>query len=152
MLITEPILSMERRILLVEDEKAMQVVLNDRLVKDGYSVDCASDGEIGFKKATSLPFDLMILDLVLPGRNGLDLCRDVRYAGLGIPILMITACHERLVKIAGLKSGADDYVTKPFDLLELSARVAALLRRGPLRNGTRLGSAQENVDSELGFF
>jgi DNA-binding response OmpR family regulator len=123
---------MEQNILLVEDGEALQVALSDRLRRDGYMVDCASDGETGFQKATSLPFDLMIIDVLLPGRNGLDLCRDIRGAGLGMPILMLTACHDPAIKIAGLKGGADAYLTKPFDMLELSARIEALLRRRPV--------------------
>jgi DNA-binding response OmpR family regulator len=120
---------MNENILLVEDEDAMRMVLKDRLQREGYIVDSAPDGKLGLDKATSLPFDLIILDIMLPGRNGLDLCRDVRVAGLGTPILMLTALHEPEIKVAGLKAGADDYVTKPFDMLELNARVEALLRR-----------------------
>jgi two-component system, OmpR family, manganese sensing response regulator len=118
----------KQNILLVEDEEALRTALGDRLRKEGYMVDCAPDGEIGFRKATSLPFDLMILDIMLPGRSGLDLCRDIRDSGLGTPILMLTACDETVVKI-GLQVGADDYLTKPFDMLELNARVEALLLR-----------------------
>jgi len=122
---------MGQNILLVEDEEAMRMVLGDRLRRDGHRVECAPDGNSGFQKATSLPFDLMILDIMLPGRSGLDLCRDIRGVGLETPILMLTACRETEVKVAGFKAGADDYVTKPFDMLELNARVEALLRRTP---------------------
>jgi DNA-binding response OmpR family regulator len=120
---------MEQNILVVEDEEAMRMVLSDRLRRKGYAVDCAADGETGFQKATSLPFDLMIFDIMLPGRSGLDLCRDVRGAGLGAPILLLSAYQQ--VKTAGFDAGADDYMTKPFDMLELNARVEALLRRAP---------------------
>src|SRR4029077_10651737 len=89
-----------------------------------------TDGEKGYEKATSLPFDLIVLDIMLPGRNGLDLCRDIRTAGLGHPTLLPPARSEILDKIVGLKLGADDYVTKPFDMQELMARIEALLRRG----------------------
>jgi DNA-binding response OmpR family regulator len=122
---------LEQNILVVEDEEALRMVLGDRLRGAGYMVECAPDGESGFRKATSVPFDLMILDIMLPGRSGLDLCRDVRNAGLRTPILMLTACCETEVKVAGFKAGADDYVTKPFDMLELNARVEGLLRRTP---------------------
>jgi len=123
---------MEQSILLVEDEEALLMVLGDRLRVEGYAVDCAPDGEIGFQKATSRPFDLMIFDIMLPRRSGLDLCRDVRSAGLDMPILLLTACQEPTVKTAGFEVGADDYVTKPFDMREFSARVEALLRRAPI--------------------
>jgi two-component system alkaline phosphatase synthesis response regulator PhoP len=93
------------------------------------------DGEQGFEKASSLPFDLIVLDIMLPGRSGLDLCRDIRTAGLGTPILLLTARSETVDKIIGLKLGADDYVTKPFDMQELMARIEALLRRAPIRTG-----------------
>jgi len=122
---------MEQNILLVEDEEALRMVLGDRLRGKGYVVDSASDGETGFQKAISLPFDLMILDIMLPGRNGLALCRDIRSAGLGTPILMLTACRETVAEVAGLRAGADAYVTKPFDMLELNARVEALLQGTP---------------------
>jgi CheY-like chemotaxis protein len=124
---------MEQNILLVEDEEALRMALGDRLRREGYMVDYASDVEAGFQKATSLRFDLMILDIMLPGRSGLELCRDIRSAGLGTPILMLTACRETVIEVAGLRAGADAYVTKPFDMLELNARVEALLRRTPAR-------------------
>lgn len=130
---------MKENILLVEDEEALQMALSDRLRREGYVVDSAADGETGFEKATTLPFDLIVLDIMLPGRNGLDLCRDIRIAGLGTPILVLTARGETSDKIVGLKLGADDYVTKPFDMLELMARIEALLRRapsGPARRST----------------
>ena len=120
---------MKENILLVEDEEALCMALSDRLRKDGYEVDFVTDGEKGYEKATSLPFDLIVLDIMLPGRNGLDLCRDIRTAGLGTPILLLTARSEVVDKIVGLKLGADDYVTKPFSIRELLARVKAVLRR-----------------------
>jgi CheY-like chemotaxis protein len=123
---------MEQSILLVEDEEAMRMVVGDRLRLEGYAVDCAPDGDSGFQKATSRPFELTIFDIMLPRRSGLDLCRDVRTAGLDLPILLLTACHEPKVKAAGLEVGADDYVTKPVDMRDLSARVEALLRRKPI--------------------
>jgi len=119
----------EQSILLVEDEEAMRMVVSDRLRIEGYAVDSASDGESGFAKATSLPFDLMILDVMLPGRNGFDLCRDIRRAGLATPILFLTALREPSETVAGFGAGADGYITKPFEMGELTARVEALLRR-----------------------
>src|ERR1700730_7444186 len=122
---------MNENVLLVEDEKALSQTLSDRLCAEGYIVNCALDGNDGLDKATRLPFDLIILDIMLPGKNGFDICRDIRQAGLATPILMLTARGQTAEKIVGLKLGADDYVTKPFDMLELMARVEALLRRTP---------------------
>lgn len=120
---------MNESILLVEDEEALRMTLSDRLRSEGYVVDFAIDGDEGLDKATGLPFDLIILDIMLPHRSGLDVCRDVRSAGLATPILLLTARDQTIDKVLGLKLGADDYVTKPFDTLELMARVEALLRR-----------------------
>jgi DNA-binding response OmpR family regulator len=124
---------MNENILLVEDEEALRMTLSDRLRSEGYAVDFACDGEEGFEKANTLPFDLIILDIMLPHRSGLDVCRDLRNAGLATPILMLTARDLTIDKVLGLKLGADDYVTKPFETLELMARVEALLRRAPAR-------------------
>jgi two-component system, OmpR family, alkaline phosphatase synthesis response regulator PhoP len=120
---------MNENILLVEDEEALRMTLSDRLRSEGYVVDFAVDGDEGLDKATGLPFDLIILDIMLPHRSGLDVCRDIRSAGLATPILLLTARDQTIDKVLGLKLGADDYVTKPFDTLELMARVEALLRR-----------------------
>ena len=120
-------------ILLVEDEHALRMTLGDRLRNEGYVVDYAVDGEEGFVKATQLPFDLIILDLMLPRRDGLDVCSGIRGSGVITPILMLTARGRTPDKVAGLKIGADDYVTKPFKMPELLARIEALLRRAPTR-------------------
>jgi two-component system alkaline phosphatase synthesis response regulator PhoP len=109
------------------------MTLGDRLRKEGYTVACAADGDEGFEKAASLPFDLIVLDVMLPGRSGFTVCEDIRKAGLATPVLMLTARARTADKVAGLKIGADDYVTKPFDTQELVARIAALLRRAPSR-------------------
>jgi len=124
---------MNENILLVEDEEALRMTLSDRLRSEGYEVDCAGDGEEGLNKATGLPFDLIILDVMLPHRSGFDVCRDIRTAGLATPILVLTARDQTMDKVLGFKLGADDYVTKPFDTLELMARIEALLRRVPGR-------------------
>jgi two-component system, OmpR family, alkaline phosphatase synthesis response regulator PhoP len=124
---------MNENILLVEDEEALRMTLSDRLRSVGYVVDFASDGDEGLNKATGLPFDLIILDVMLPNRSGFDVCRDIRKAGLATPILLLTARDQTVDKVLGLKLGADDYVTKPFDTLELMARLEALLRRAPGR-------------------
>ncbi|PYY16532.1 MAG: DNA-binding response regulator [Acidobacteria bacterium] len=129
---------MNEAILLVEDEKNLRITLGDRLRKEGYIVDFATDGVEGLEKATRLPFDLIILDVMLPRRNGFDVCRDIRNAGLATPIVLLTARTETVEKVLGLKLGADDYVTKPFDSMELLARIEALLRRAPMRTGQSL--------------
>lgn len=124
---------MNENILIVEDEEALRMTLQDRLRSEGYMVDFAVDGEEGTEKATQLPFDLIILDIMLPRRSGLDVCMDIRRAGLATPILLLTARGQTSEKVVGFKLGADDYVTKPFDTLELMARIEALLRRAPTR-------------------
>ncbi|MFB3813164.1 MAG: response regulator transcription factor [Terriglobales bacterium] len=124
---------MNQRILVVEDEEALRMTLTDRLHREGYEVECAADGDQGYHRATEEPFDLILLDIGLPRRNGFDVCRDVRRAGLITPILMLTARGQTVDKVVGLKIGADDYVTKPFDMMELMARIEALLRRAPTR-------------------
>ena len=124
---------MQPNVLFVEDEEALRMTVGDRLRKEGYLVEYAADGDEGFEKATRLPFDLIILDLMLPLRDGLTVCRDVRSAGLITPILMLTARGQTSDKVTGLKTGADDYVTKPFNMQELMARIEALLRRAPTK-------------------
>jgi two-component system, OmpR family, alkaline phosphatase synthesis response regulator PhoP len=124
---------MNEHILIVEDEQELCMTLGDRLRSEGYAVDVAFDGKAGFEKMNQAAFDLVILDLMLPMRSGLDLCVDLRRSGFTTPILILTALSQSLEKVAGLKLGADDYVTKPFDTLELMARVEALLRRSPNR-------------------
>jgi two-component system, OmpR family, alkaline phosphatase synthesis response regulator PhoP len=124
---------MNEHILIVEDEQELCMTLGDRLRSEGYAVECAFDGHSGFEKINQAPFDLVILDLMLPIRSGLDLCVDIRRSGYTLPILMLTALGQSVEKVAGLKLGADDYVTKPFDTPELMARVEALLRRSASR-------------------
>jgi two-component system alkaline phosphatase synthesis response regulator PhoP len=118
-----------RRILVVEDEAALRLALSDRLRGEGYEVEVAADGEQGFQRAREGSFDLVLLDVMLPGRSGFDLCRDLRREGVDTPILMLTARGEVLDRVLGLKLGADDYLVKPFEAAELLARIEALLRR-----------------------
>lgn len=120
---------MKARILMVEDEEALRMTLTDRLRNEGYEVDLAADGSQGFDKATQSAFDLVLLDVMLPRKSGFDVCREIRAAGMAVPILMLTAKGQTIDKVTGLKIGADDYVTKPFDSSELVARIEALLRR-----------------------
>lgn len=126
---------MNESILLVEDEKALRTTLRDRLCSEGYVVETAADGNDGYDKACNYSFDLIILDVMLPRRSGLDVCRDLRAAGMATPILILTVRNETIDKVVGLKLGADDYVTKPFEAAELLARIEVLLRRVPIRPG-----------------
>ena len=119
----------KKRILLVEDEPGLQLTLSDRLRSEGYEVETAGDGESGDERARKEAFDLLILDIMLPGKNGLDVCRDLRQQGVTTPILMLTARGQVADKVVGLKLGADDYLTKPFENIELLARIEALIRR-----------------------
>ncbi|HYO79664.1 MAG TPA: response regulator transcription factor [Thermoanaerobaculia bacterium] len=116
-----------KRILLVEDERGMQLMLRDALEAEGYAIEIAGDGEAAL--ASSGPFDAIVLDLMLPKKNGLDVCRELRQRGETTPILMLTARGETYDKVVGLKLGADDYLVKPFAMAELLARLEALLRR-----------------------
>ena len=122
---------MKESLLFVDDEKALISSLSVRLRGEGYLVDTAADAKEGFQKATSLPFDLIILDLMLPDRSGLDLCNDIRQAGIATSIIVLSARRQTSDKVVALKLGADDYVTKPFKSAELVARIEALLRRVP---------------------
>jgi len=121
------------RVLLVEDEAGLRLTLTDRLASGGYLVETAADGEAGLANATSGGYDLIVLDVMLPRMNGFDVCRAVRQRGVTTPILMLTARGQVVDKVVGLKLGADDYLTKPFETIELLARLEALLRRQPLR-------------------
>jgi two-component system alkaline phosphatase synthesis response regulator PhoP len=128
---------MNERILIVEDEQELCMTLGDRLRSEGYAVDFAFDEKTGFEKIGQASFDLLILDVMLPMGSGLDLCAHVRQSGVTTPVLFLTALSQTIEKVAGFKVGADDYVTKPFDTLELMARVEALLRRSPTRDSTQ---------------
>jgi DNA-binding response OmpR family regulator len=130
---------MRGNVLFIEDEEALQMTVGDRLRNEGYAVESATNGDEGFEKATHLPFDLIILDVMLPKRSGFVVCKDIREAGLITPILMLTARGQTSDKVNGLKIGADDYVTKPFNMQELMARVEALLRRAPIRPAAQAG-------------
>jgi two-component system, OmpR family, alkaline phosphatase synthesis response regulator PhoP len=125
-------------VLLVEDEAGLRLTLGDRLASEGYVVESASDGEAGLERAASGAFDLIVLDVMLPRMNGFDVCREVRRRRVTTPILMLTARGQVVDKVVGLKLGADDYLTKPFEAIELMARLEALLRRQPA--GGRMGA------------
>ena len=117
------------RILLVEDEPGLQLTLSDRLRREGYQVDTAGDGALGLEKAASNAYDLVLLDVMLPRKNGFDVLRDLRQRGVETPVMMLTARGQVVDTVVGLKLGADDYLAKPFEMMELLARVEARLRR-----------------------
>jgi len=117
------------RILIVEDEPAIALGLEDDLKMEGYEVEFAADGLTAATRAKEESFDLILLDIMLPGKDGFDVCRELRRAGVRTPILMLTAKTEEAQKVMGLELGADDYVTKPFGTRELRARIKALVRR-----------------------
>lgn len=127
--------------LLVEDEPGLRLTLSDRLASEGYQVETAGDGERGLALATAGGFDLVVLDVMLPKRDGFDVCRTLRQRGVTTPILMLTARGQVVDRVVGLKLGADDYLTKPFESMELLARVEALLRRAstPATGGSSIG-------------
>lgn len=117
------------KILIVEDDPAMATALKDGLQYEGFTVSLAGDGVTGLRMATESGPDLIVLDIMLPKMNGLDLCKEIRRNGGIVPIIMLTARGQEIDKVLGLKLGADDYLTKPFGFMELLARVEALLRR-----------------------
>src|SRR6185369_893096 len=121
--------ALRRRIFLVEDEESLVLTLTDRLESEGYVVDRAGDGNTALEKGSREQYDLILLDVALPGKNGFDVCRDLRQRGIETPILMLTARGQVIDRVVGLKLGADDYLTKPFDMMELLARIEALFRR-----------------------
>jgi len=117
------------RILIVEDEQQMRLGLRDNLEFEGYEVHEAGDGEEAVAKIRDVEYDLILLDVMLPKKSGYDVCREIRKSGISTPILMLTARGEEVDKVLGLELGADDYITKPFSLRELLARIKAVLRR-----------------------
>jgi len=126
------------RLLLVEDEPGLQLTLSDRLMAEGYSVETAGDGDTAIRRASGEPFDIIVLDVMLPGRDGFEVARTLRQMGVATPILMLTARTLVVDRVVGLKLGADDYLTKPFDTMELLARLEALMRRAPASSGVAL--------------
>ena len=117
------------RILLIEDEATLSLLLRERLEKEGYSVAACKDGEQGLAEALREAYDLLLLDIQLPGRNGFEVCRELRRHCMNVPVLMLTARGHVNDRVKGLKTGADDYLIKPFEVAELLARMEALLRR-----------------------
>ena len=145
-----------RRLLLVEDDRALSIGLSDAFAQEGFTVAAARDGDrgrellrAGAATMAAPPFDVVVLDLMLPGRSGLDLLRELRAAGSTLPVLLLTARGSEADKVLGLELGADDYVTKPFSLRELVARVRALVRREERRDGGGGGDASRSAPSRF---
>ncbi len=120
---------MSKKILVVDDEKAIAEIIKYTLVKEDFAVETAFDGEEAIRKIFEKKYDLIILDIMLPGKDGFQICREVREKGLKTPIIMLTARETEIDKVMGLELGADDYITKPFSNREMVARVKAVLRR-----------------------
>lgn len=120
---------MAKRILVVDDEPSISTLLQYNLEQAGFEVETKMDGLAGFERAKEVPFDLIILDLMLPNMDGMDVCRHLRQEQIFVPILMLTAKDDEFDKVLGLELGADDYMTKPFSPREVTARVRAILRR-----------------------
>ncbi len=140
-----------KKVLIIEDEQAIVEILKFNLEKEGYEVDYATDGLTGFNKALNEEFDLILLDVMLPGMDGFEVCRKVREKS-SVPIIMLTAREEEVDKVLGLELGADDYMTKPFSIRELTARVKANLRRTsiePASAEAQVGGGNLIISGEL---
>ncbi len=131
-----------KKILIVEDELNMVNGLKDNLEFEGYEVDTAIEGRTGLEKILQHRYDLILLDIMLPEVSGFDICRTARKEGINTPIILLTAKGEEIDKVLGLELGADDYITKPFSLRELLARIKAILRRST-------SGKEDNTDSEF---
>jgi len=136
-------------VLIVEDERGIAMALEDDLTLEGYRVEVIGDGAEAVKRARTASFDVILLDVMLPGKDGFEVCRELRRGGITTPILMLTARAQEAEKVLGLEAGADDYVTKPFGIRELRARIAALLRRsgaGTTPRVVRVGEVDVDFD------
>ena len=148
---------MSKRILIVEDEKNIIDIVSFNLSREGYDTIEALDGKTGLQLALEQDPDLILLDLMLPEMNGFDVCRSLREAGRTTPVIMLTAREEETDKVMGLELGADDYITKPFSMRELLARIRANIRRSDMapaaisetKSGARLDLGRIVVDTEL---
>jgi two-component system alkaline phosphatase synthesis response regulator PhoP len=139
------------RLLLVEDEPGLVMTLTDRLMAEGYDVESATDAPSGLEMASSGSFDAILLDVMLPGGNGMDVCRTLRQRGLQTPILMLTAKGQVVDKVVGLKLGADDYLVKPFEMAELLARIEALIRRAASKDAAPTADSYRFGDIAVDF-
>jgi two-component system alkaline phosphatase synthesis response regulator PhoP len=127
------------KLLLVEDEPGLVMTLTDRLAAEGYDVESVSSAPAALERGGAAAHDAIVLDVMLPGGSGFDVCRELRQRGVRTPILMLTARGEVVDRVVGLKLGADDYLVKPFEMAELLARIEALLRRAPAGRATPEG-------------
>ena len=134
------------RVLIVEDEPLIAKALEAGLTADGYGVDVADRGDVGLWQATENDYDAIILDVMLPGMNGFKVCRELRAAGVTTPIMMLTAKDSEYDQAEGLDTGADDYVTKPFSMVVVAARLRALIRRGPTERAALLEAGDLVLD------
>lgn len=139
------------RILFIEDEPGLVLTVTDRLRREGYDVLPAPDGRAGLRAAERETFDLVLLDVMLPGCSGFDVCRTLRERGVQAPVIMLTARGQLADKVAGLKLGADDYVTKPFEMAELVARIEARLRRLPAPGAATFRESYDFGDVHVDF-
>lgn len=137
----------KKRILIIEDEQGLQITLDDRLCAEGYEVDVCGDGIAGENTARSGIYDLILLDVMLPSRDGFSICQNLRKSGIDIPILMLTARNTSIDTVMGLKVGADDYLAKPFDMQVLLARIEALFRRAGAKNINSKTAAGKDIHS-----
>ena len=148
---------MKYRILIIEDEKAMLLGLKDNLEYEGYEIDTAEDGATGLEMISQDNHDLILLDVMLPALSGFDVCKQARQQGIATPIILLTAKGEEIDKVLGLELGADDYMTKPFSLRELLARIKAILRRTDTKTRqkenttTSIGSLEVNFQNYEAF-
>jgi two-component system copper resistance phosphate regulon response regulator CusR len=134
------------RVLLIEDEHKLAAALREGLISDGYSVRVANTGEDGFYQIHAAPVDLVVLDVMLPGRSGLEILKTMRDSGILTPVLMLTARDTTEDRVVGLNAGADDYLVKPFAYSELLARIRSILRRGMPDQGARLAVCDLEMD------
>lgn len=135
-----------KRILVVEDEPGIALGLEEDLTLEGYGVEIVADGDVAVRRAREGPFDLIVLDVMLPRKDGFQVCRELRRTGVSTPIILLTARSQEAEKVLGLQLGADDYVTKPFSPLELRARIEAVLRRGAAPASEVFRFGDEEVD------
>jgi DNA-binding response OmpR family regulator len=131
---------MKKRILVIEDEPSLSMAIRDELEFEGFEASVVEDGVTGLERILAQPPDLVVLDLMLPGKSGFEICREVRGRGMDTPVIMLTARAQEVDRVKGLELGADDYVVKPFSLAELIARIRAVLRRA---QGTDRGEGTE---------
>lgn len=145
------------KILVVEDEPNMRKGLADNLEFEGYTVETASDGQEGYEKIMANAYNLIVMDVMMPKMSGFDVCKKIRQEGIKTPVILLTAKGEEIDKVLGLELGADDYVTKPFSLRELLARIRAVLRRGEtkveqqIKETIDIGSLEVNFSNYSGF-